>query len=143
MVIFIPEYWQKAPQTRKRCVAIDNGNGNRYYAKMVTVGKEYDTLQYNKSGNVFILSDDLGNCGVVAYATMFVDVLAEETFHQYMPIEALQSPCQCGAFKSIKAAKGPLHSHWCPEYDSSGKPHVETQEELVARVRAGRKGANP
>lgn len=47
--------------------------------------------------------------------------------------------CQCGS----QYQRGPLHSSWCPDYDPKPKAHVETHEELVARVRAARKGIRP
>lgn len=46
--------------------------------------------------------------------------------------------CECGT----KYAKGPLHSSWCAMYDATPPVQKETHEELVARVRAARKGAN-
>lgn len=48
--------------------------------------------------------------------------------------------CICGAWKTGSMPKSPLHSSWCPEYDDTPPVRAETQEELVARIRAGKPG---
>jgi len=48
--------------------------------------------------------------------------------------------CVCGG-AALGYARGPLHSRWCADYDDTPPVRGETHEELVARVRAARKGA--
>lgn len=53
-----------------------------------------------------------------------------------------QRSCQCGMWATGHegARKGMHHMTYCPDYDTTIKERPETHEELVARVKAAKKG---